>query len=173
MNLSDATPSCGWLAYRADGMVIGMLAAAFLDISTTYYVVSLNLGIEANPVLAPLLRHSLVWIPVFGLIRPLLIPFLPKIPRRTVASYFLAAHLIGGFNNLAGILFHNFFIFNIFEYWMPLLFCCLIGFLVFMYELYQAPKGRLIHVLILFGCLVVIFVVDGVFYLLGAYLQKF
>lgn len=170
MKLSDTLPSRGWLVYRVDWMIIGMIAAALIDISTTYYIVSLNLGIEANPVLAPLLRHSLVWIPVFGLIRPLLVPLLPNIPRRAVASYLLVAHLSGGFNNLAGIFFHNFFIINTLGYWIPLLSCYLIGLLVFIHDLYRIQKGKIIQILILLGCVVVFFVIDGLFYLLGLYL---
>jgi hypothetical protein len=87
-----------------------MLSAALLDAVTTWFTLSHRLGVESNHLAAVLFRHSTFWIPVFLLILPSLVPFLPEIPRRTLAIFFLTLQLLAGLNNLGGILFHHYMI---------------------------------------------------------------
>ena len=111
------------LAYSVDGWVLGMFAAALLDVVTTYYFVSRKLGFETNPVAGSLFRKSWAWIPVYVLLRPLLVPLLPEIPRRAFAVYYPGVALLGGMNNLGGILFHHYFIIDTFGFRIPMAFC--------------------------------------------------
>src|ERR1043166_4045617 len=91
-------------AYVVDGLIVAMLGAALLDTVTTWFALSHRLGSEGNHIAAVLFRHSAIWIPVFLLIRPSLVPFLPEIPRRTFAVFFLTLQLLAGLNNLGAAL---------------------------------------------------------------------
>lgn len=96
--------------YPLTPTVLTMLAAATFDTSTTWLVISGNHGVETNPTLAPLIQHSLIWIPIYLLSRPLLVPFLPPLCRFTFALYFALAGLLFGANNLAGLLTGRYFL---------------------------------------------------------------
>ncbi len=91
-----------------------MFAGTGLDLWTTWLVISGHYGIETNPVLAPLIRHSLIWIPIYLLSRPLLVPFLPEMCRIAFALYFAATGFLFGINNLAGVLSGDYFLVSIF-----------------------------------------------------------
>jgi hypothetical protein len=96
--------------YHLDWLTTGMLCGASLDTVTTWWVLSHRLGREANPVAAPLFHVSLWWIPIYLLCRPLLVPFLPKIPRDAFAVFYFLLGIGCGLNNLGGILYHNYFL---------------------------------------------------------------
>jgi hypothetical protein len=159
------------LAYAVDGLVLGMLAATLLDVLTTYLDSSLKLAFEMNPVLAPLIRHSLVWIPIYLLVRPLLVPLLPEIPRRAFAFYFFANGLLFGLNNLGGILFHHYFIIHTFGFWIPEGLCVFSAFGFFVYEVYRDPENRFVQIRIASGWFAIFWMIEGAFYLLGIYLK--
>src|SRR5262245_22824365 len=75
-------------AYRVDWVTGIMLAGSILDVCSTWVVVSRPHGFELNPVLGPLIRHSLVWIPIYLLCRPLLVPLLPEMCRLGFGIFF-------------------------------------------------------------------------------------
>jgi hypothetical protein len=97
-------------AYRLDPLVIAMFAGVLLDTGTTWYFVSHHCGVEKNPTLAPLIRHSLIWIPIYLLCRPLMVPFIPDICRFAFSIYFGLQGLSFGLNNLSGILCGRYFL---------------------------------------------------------------
>ncbi len=158
--------------YHIDLLIVISLSAALLDIVTTYLFISRGLGFEANPVCGPLFSRSLVWIPVYLLVRPLLVPFLPEIPRRTFAGYFLSIGLVGGVNNLGGILFHKFFLVDTVGFWLPLGFCVMGAIGLFIYQLRRNPKDGFAQVKIACGFPGVCLVIEGAFYLLGVCLRS-
>lgn len=147
--------------------MIGMVAAAILDTATTYYGLSRLPTTEANPVLSPLLKSSFVWLPVYCLVRPLLVPMLPDVARRTFGLFFLVAHLYGGINNSLVIFVRHFSLVDVFGYWGPLILCYvgIAGF--FAWQLVRRPKDRWFQ----FGwsavALAAFALIEGVFYLLG------
>lgn len=89
--------------YRLDALTGAMLAATALDAWTTYYFLSHGLGVEMNPVLAPLVQQSLVWVPVYLLTPTLLVPAMPEVCRQSFAVFYLAIGLLFSINNLGGI----------------------------------------------------------------------
>jgi hypothetical protein len=96
--------------YKVDLVVLGMFAGVLLDTVTTWVMVFRHRGFEQNPILAPLIRHSLVWIPIYLLCRPLLVPFLPAHCRPAFGVFYGFEGLAFGVNNLAGILYHHYFL---------------------------------------------------------------
>src|SRR5689334_16248839 len=96
--------------------MLGMFAGTIFDTWTTWVVVSRHYGVELNPVLAPLIRHSLVWIPIVLLSLPLLVPLLPEICRFVFGVYFGVAGLLFGANNLGGILYGRYFLVDMFGF---------------------------------------------------------
>lgn len=93
-----------------------MFAGTLLDVWTTWITVSRHHGFEMNPSLAPLIRHSLIWIPIYFLCRPLLVPLLPEMCRFGFGVYFGFAGLLFGVNNFAGIFFRRHFLVNTFGF---------------------------------------------------------
>jgi hypothetical protein len=81
-----------------------MFAAMALDAATTCFFLSRGLGVEMNPVLAPLVQQSLIWVPVYLFAQPLLVPTMPEVVRESFAAYYLAVGLLFGINNLCGML---------------------------------------------------------------------
>ena len=87
-----------------------MFAGSILDAATTWVIVSRNIGFETNPNLALLIRHSLIWIPIYLLLGPLLVPLFPELCRFAFSVYFALAGLAFGTNNLAGIFYGRYFL---------------------------------------------------------------
>jgi hypothetical protein len=114
-----------------------MFAGSILDTWTTWVVVSRHYGYEMNPTLAPLIPHSLIWIPIYLLSRPLLVPLLPEICRFGFCVYFGLTGLLGGANNLAGILYGRFFLMDTFGFQMPQVAYALIAIIVFIWMLWR------------------------------------
>jgi hypothetical protein len=114
-----------------------MFAGAILDTWTTWLVVSRYFGFEMNPALAPLIRHSLIWIPVYLLCRPLLVPLLPEICRLAFGVYFGLTGLLFGANNLSGILYRRYFLMDMFGFQGPHVACVLIAITVFIWTLWR------------------------------------
>ncbi len=96
-------PIAGAITYRLDLLTLSTIAATALDAWTTYYFIAHGLGVETNPILGPLAKHSLIWIPVYGSTPALLIPTMPDVCRQTFAIPYLAAGVLLGINNLCGI----------------------------------------------------------------------
>jgi hypothetical protein len=96
--------------YHLDPLVLVMFAAVILDTCTTWFFVSHHCGVEKNPTLAPLVRHSLIWIPIYLLCRPLMVPFIPDTCRFAFSIYFGLQGLLFGLNNLSGILCGRYFL---------------------------------------------------------------
>jgi hypothetical protein len=89
--------------YRLNLLTSCMICAAGLDVCTTCIFLAYKLGTEMNLVLAPLANHSLAWVPIYLLSRPLLVPFMPEPCKTSFATLFLIAGLTFGINNLSGI----------------------------------------------------------------------
>lgn len=118
-----------------------MFAGSILDAWTTWVVISRQYGFEMNPILAPLIRHSLIWIPIYLLSHPLLVPLLPECCRLAFAVYFGLAGLLFGANNLAGILYGRYFLMEAFGFQAPHVACALIAILVFIWTLWRRASN--------------------------------
>lgn len=120
----------GWLA-------VGMFAGVILDTWTTYFFVSRNCGFELNPILAPLIRYSLIWIPIYFLCRPLVVLLLPEFCRSGFSVYFGFNGLLGGINNLSGILYGNYFLTDTFGFLTLQVTSAVIAIAVFVWVLWK------------------------------------
>jgi hypothetical protein len=132
----------GPISYRLDALTFAAIAAAALDAWTTYYFLAHNLGVEKNAVLALLAQHSLAWVPVFIMSRPLFIPFLPEVCRQTFAVFFLTVGLLFGLNNLGGIFAGSYFIVDIFSFASVIISGLFFGALTFVFQLVTNATGR-------------------------------
>ena len=90
-----------------------------------------------NPILAPLIRHSLIWIPIYLLCHPLLVPLLPEICRFGFGVYFGLAGLLFGANNLAGIFYGRYFLMEVFGFRALQGACVLFAIAVFIWRLWR------------------------------------
>jgi hypothetical protein len=113
---AQSTPFRFAQAYKVDLVVLGMFTGVLLDTMTTWFMVLRHRGFEQNPILAPLIRHSLIWIPIYLMCRPLLVPFLPAQCRSSFGIFYGFEGLLFGINNLAGILYHHYFLVDRFGY---------------------------------------------------------
>jgi hypothetical protein len=113
--------------------MVGMFAGVILDTLTTWAFVSQHRGFEQNPILAPLTRHSLIWIPIYLLCRPLLVPLLPDLCRFGFGVYFGLAGLLFGANNLAGSFFGRYFLVEMFGFQALQGACILFAIVVFIW----------------------------------------
>jgi hypothetical protein len=114
-----------------------MFAGTILDTWTTWVFVSRHYGFEMNPILAPLIRHSLIWIPIYLLCRPLLVPFLPEICRLAFAVYFGLGGLLFGSNNLSGILYGRYFLMDVVSFPVAQGTCVLVAITAFIWMLWR------------------------------------
>lgn len=96
--------------WRLDWTSVAAIMATLLDVVTTVTFIVKRAGYEANEVLAPLIEHSILWIPLYLLSKPSLILLMPNVSRQTVATFFITIGLLAGTNNLSGLLFGNYFI---------------------------------------------------------------
>lgn len=87
-----------------DRFVCFALCGATLDATTTLYFLSCRVGYEANPVLAPLVERSLLWVPVYCYSLALLTAFMTGIVRQAFAMFYGLMTLLAGLSNLSGIL---------------------------------------------------------------------
>ena len=160
------------VSYRLDALALAAIAAATLDSWTTYYFIAHGLGVEANPILAPLARHSLIWVPDYLLAKPLLIPAMPDVCRQAFATGFLAASLLCGINNLCGIYAGKFILVDLLGFPAIVAVSVLSGLLVFVYQLLSKGAGRelVLRSVAIAVCWIIIFIaVDATFYF-GAHL---
>jgi hypothetical protein len=114
-----------------------MFAGAVLDAGTTWVFVSKHYGFEQNPILAPLVRGSLIWIPIYLLCHPLLVPLVPEICGLGFAVYFSLVGLTFGANNLAGIFYGRFFLVEVVGYEALHAACALVAINVFIWTLWR------------------------------------
>jgi hypothetical protein len=155
-------------SYRLDALTIAAIAAAAFDAWTTYYFMAYDLGLEANPILASLARHSLIWIPVYLMAQPLLIPAMPDICRQSFAIGVLTASLLCGINNLCGIYAGKYILVDLLGFPAIVAASVLLGLLTFVYQLLSKEAGRklaLRSVAIAVLWIVIFVAVDGTFYL--------
>lgn len=120
-----------------NAVVVGMFAGAILDAWTTWIVISRHYGFELNPILAPLIRHSLIWIPIYLLCRPLLVPLLPEICRFGFGVYFGLTGLLFGANNLTGIFYGRYFLMEAFGFPAVQGTCVLLAITVFIWRVWK------------------------------------
>jgi hypothetical protein len=156
------------VSYRLDALTIAAIAAATLDAWTTYYFIAHGLGTEANPVLATLARHSLIWIPIYLLAQPILIPAMPDVCRQPFATGFLAAGLLCGINNLFGIYAGTYIVVDRLGFPAIVTICMLLGLLTFIYQLFSKGTGRelALRSLVIAACWIIVFIaLDAMFYL--------
>jgi hypothetical protein len=104
------------ISHRLDAYTLTAILAAALDAWTTGYFLVHRLGVETNPILAPLVRHSLVWIPIVLLSRPLLIPLLPDVCRQAFAVFYITTGTLFAINNASGILAGSYFLVEVFSF---------------------------------------------------------
>ena len=155
-------------SYRLDALTIAAIAAAALDAWTTYYFMAYDLGFEANPILASLSRHSLIWIPVYLMAQPLLIPAMPDICRQSFAIGVLTASLLCGINNLCGIYASKYILVDLFGFPAIVAVSVLLGLLAFVYQLLSTKADRklaLRSVAMAVLWIVIFVAVDATFYL--------
>ena len=114
-----------------------MFAGSILDAWTTWFIVSRHIGFETNPILAPLVRHSLIWIPVYLLLRPSLVPFFPDVCRFSFSIYFAFAGVVFGLNNLAGIFYGRYFLIDAIGFPFLQGICIIIGGTVFIWKIWK------------------------------------
>ena len=123
-----------------------MFAGTILDAWTTWVFISRHYGFELNPVLAPLIRHSLIWIPFYLLCHPLLVPLTPEFCRPAFGIYFGLAGLLSGANNAAGIFYGHYFLMEMFSFEALQGACALIALMVFVWTLWRrattAPERK-------------------------------
>ena len=162
------------VSYRLDALTIAAIAAASLDAWTTYYFISHSLGVETNPILAPLAPHSLIWIPIFLLAKPLLIPAMPDVCRQSFATGFLAGGLIFGMNNLCGIYAGKYILVDRFGFPAITAVCMVLGTIAFGYQLVAKNTGRawvLRSLAIAIGWIALFAIVDATFYFVAQSLR--
>ena len=114
-----------------------MFAGVILDTWTTWAFVSQNRGFEQNPILAPLTRHSPIWIPIYLLCRPLLVPFLPELCRFGFSVYFGLMSSLTGANNLAGSFYGRYFLIEVFGFQTLQGTCILFAVVVFIWAVWR------------------------------------
>ena len=88
--------------YRLDGWAIAAISASVLDSVSIGLLLSQGTGVIRDPILGPLAARSLLWIPVYRLAVPLLIPLMPKVCRQSFAVFYLAVGLLFSINNFSG-----------------------------------------------------------------------
>jgi hypothetical protein len=167
---SGATRLISKVSYRLDALALAAIAAAALDAWTTYYFIAHDLGFEANPVLAPLARHSLIWIPAYILAQPLLIPMVPDVCRQSFATGFLVAGLLCGINNLCGIYAGRYILVDLFGFPVLVAVSVLAGMAAFVYQLVSNGADRdLIRRSVAAGArwIVIFCAMDATFYLVA------
>ena len=150
-----------------------MLAATALDVWTTYYVLSHGLGVEMNPVLGPLVQRSLIWVPVYLLTNPLLIPAMPDVCRQSFAVFYLAIGLLFSINNLCGIYAGNSVLVDCVGFQAVRGLALLLGALTFAVRLANPSAAKLSAVrstVILLGWIAVLSVIEWLFYLASRFL---
>jgi len=162
------------VSYRLDALSLAAIAAATLDTCTTYYFLAHDLGVETNPILAPLARHSFLWIPIYLLAKPLLIPAMPDACRSAFAVGYLASGLLLGLKNLGGIYFGKFFLIDYLGFTATVIACAGLGVGAFLFPLIQRNAGRassIQSVAIALGWTAAFIAVDAAFYLCSILLR--
>ncbi len=119
-----------------------MFAATALDAWTTYFLLSGGLGVEKNPVLAPLAQHSLLWVPVYLFTPTLLVPAMPDVCRQSFAAFYLGLGLLLGINNLRGIVAGSFFLIDGVGFPAVVAACLFVGATVFAVQLSTASARK-------------------------------
>ena len=97
------------MRYRLDFFTVTAICASVLDALTTFCFIVTGTGSEMNTALSPLIEHSLAWIFIYILSRPLIIPLLPDLSRLVFAVYFLTVCLVFAINNFWGIVNGDYF----------------------------------------------------------------
>lgn len=156
--------------YRVDLLMLAMFAGVMLDTCTTWVFISRHLGTEMNPVLGPLARNSLLWIPFYLLCRPVAVPLLPEHCRFAFAVYFGLQGWLSGLNNLGGIFYGNYFLVDRFGFAALEGAYVIVGIAAFIWRLWRRAgddRERLEHLLaglfcaFIFGLLEVLFQAAG------------
>lgn len=127
--------------YRIDLVVVGMFAGVLLDTWTTWAFASQHRGFEQNPILAPLIRHSLIWIPIYLLCRPLLVLLLPELSRFGFGVYFGLGGLLFGTNNLAGSFYGRYFLMEAFGFQVLQGACILFAIVAFIWAVWRRASN--------------------------------
>ena len=156
--------------YRVDLMMLAMFAGVVLDTCTTWVFISRHHGTEMNPVLGPLARNSLLWIPFYLLCRPVAVPLLPEHCRFAFAVYFGLQGWLFGLNNLGGILYHNYFLMDRFSFPAVEGACVIAGIAAFFWRLWRRAsddRERVEHLLAGLFCTLIFALLEVLFQAAG------
>ena len=106
---ADANPNGNlFVPYRLDWLVSSAIAFTVLVSYGTYLVQSNGTGVIVDPILSRLVAHSVIWIPIYRLGSPILLPLMPDVARQTYGVLFLSIGVLFSINNLSGHYFGNF-----------------------------------------------------------------
>ena len=129
------------LTYTIDLPVLLLFITVSLDIISTTLFVSLDIGVEKNPILGKLIDISIWFIPVYLLAtEAIFIPFLSNILRKTFSYTFAFLSIVLAVNNFSLILFDSAFLINTIGLNAIVILIILFGFAIFAYFLI---KGKL------------------------------
>jgi hypothetical protein len=156
--------------YRVDLVVVIMFAGSILDAWTTWVFASRPYGFEQNPTLAPLLRHSLMWIPIYLLCPPLMVPLLPEVCRLGFTVYFGFAGFVFGVNNLSGIFYGRYFLIDLLGFAVLQGSCILFGLTVFIWTVWKHAgnaQERMLHIITGICCIGLFLLLELGFFVIG------
>ena len=125
------------MKYKFDFPIIVMFIAVGLDIITTLYFLTHNIGFESNPILYNLANISIIFIPIYLLLPIIFVPFFQDILRKSFAYFFAIGGLLLGINNLSLIFLDNAFLINTVGFFGFLILQSCIGLGIFLYFVYH------------------------------------
>jgi hypothetical protein len=132
--------------YRLDALVIAAIIASVVTAVSIWIFHVNDTGFIGEPVLTTLAARSRVWIPIYCLAVPSLIPFMTGVCRQAFATLFLCTGTLLATNNLLGHFNGNFVIVETFGLYEVLGACLLFALLVFWLRAFRtrsvAQSGR-------------------------------
>jgi hypothetical protein len=163
INLNNST-------FTIDFPVLLLFLAVFLDTLSTLSFIGLNIGTEANPVLKNLISISIWFIPIYLFsTNAVFVPFLSKIPRKTLSYTFSLVSIVLSVNNFSLVLLKQAIVIDIIGFTNMVILFGLFGFLLFGYFLKTETDGKqklsiwieLLGFLIFIGLIQFLFLIIG------------
>jgi hypothetical protein len=88
--------------FRLDWLTLAAFVASLMDAVAIWIFFSNGTGMIGDRILAPLASKSPVWIPIYRLAVPMLIPVMPQTCRQSFAVFYLATGVAFSINNFSG-----------------------------------------------------------------------